>query len=173
MKFYPPKIVRYVYRYILIFIMVLIPLWIALDALVSDRYIGGTGGLSVFIFGITMALSGCVVIQLWFWEKFFAVLILTDSEIRWKCPLRKNRILRLDNCIEIGAYTENANNGIPSVQIYFSDHRFPQKNMSKKGVMKPSQHLIKFWYTDQLSEFVLRNYPSNLTGCLNAYRRKR
>lgn len=172
MKFSAPKIVRFVYRYILMIILILIPSWIAWDALVSDRYIGGTGGLAVFIFGITMTLGGCVVIHLWFWEKFFAVLVLTDSEIRWICPLRKKRIIHLDNCVEIGAYTENVNNGIPSVQIYFSDHRFPQKNMSKNGVMKVSQHLIKFWYTKELSDFIMHNYPGNLTSCLNAYRRK-
>lgn len=173
MKFYSPKIVRYVYRYTLMIILIMIPLWIAWDALVSDRYIDGTGGLFVFIFGIAMAFGGCVVIHLWFWEMFFAVLILTDSEIIWKCPLRKDRIMHLCNCVEIGAYTENANTGIPSVKIYFSDHKFPQKNMSDTGVMKPSQHLIKFWYTKELSDYIMHHYPRNLTGCLNAYRRKR
>ena len=172
MKFYPPKLVRFYYRYVLIFILCVLPLLLAVEIFQSFPTIEDSI-LVLLIACIVLSLIGGLLIHICFWEKFFAVLILTETEIRWKCPFRKTRVILLSNCLEIGAYLENANNGIPSEQIYFSDHRFPKQNMSKKGIMKPSQHLIKFWYTDQLSNYIVRNYSSKLTSCLNAYRRQR
>ena len=172
MKFYPPKIVRFYYRYVLIFILCVLPLLLAVEICKSSPTIEGSILVLLFVC-IVLSLIGGLLIHIGFWEKFFAVLILAETEIRWKCPFRKTRVILLSNCLDIGAYLENTNNGIPSEQIYFSDHRFPKQNMSKQGIVKPSQHLIKFWYTDQLSNYIIRNYSSKLTGCLNAYRLQR
>lgn len=172
MKFYPPKIIRFCYRYILLFILCILPLLLACEiSKISPTIEGST--LVLLIVCLALTLIGGLLIHFAFWEKFFAVLILTETEIRWICPFRKTRIILVTDCTEIGAYLENSNSGIPSEQIYFSDYRYPKQNMGKKGIMKPSQHLIKFWYTDQLCNYIIRNYCSKLTGSLSAYRRQR
>lgn len=169
MKFYPPKIVRYFYRYALLFLLIILPLFLGIDAVISYRR---EGVIDLFICSSLAAIGG-ILLHIGFWEKFFAVLILTDTEICWKCPFRKTRVILLADCVEIGAYLENANSGIPSEQIYFSDQIYPQKNTSQNGVIKSSQHLIKFWYNDELCHYIIQNYPSKLSNCLNGYRRQR
>ena len=172
MKFYPPKIIRFCYRYVLLFILCILPLLLAVEVSKFSPTIEGST-LVLLIICLALSLIGGLLIHLSFWEKFFSVLILTETEIRWKCPFRKTRIILLSDCVEIGAYLENSNNGIPLEQIYFSDHRFPKQNMNKKGIMKPSQHLIKFWYTDHLCNYIICSYSGKLTGCLSVYRRQR
>lgn len=120
-----------------------------------------------------MAIIDFVIIQVCFWEKFFAVLTVTEDEIRWKCPLRKTRIIPVSKCAEIGAYVENADNGIPTEQIYICDYANPQQHMGKNGVMKGSAHLIKFWYTSELCNYLLQTMPDTKTHSLAAYKAQR
>ena len=172
MKFKPPKIIRFCYRYVLIGVLIVLPLLMSIDTIISSKNVNG----APFIFCIVcimLSVIGGVFIHIGFWEKFFAVLVFTEKEIHWKCIFRKTRILPLSNCVEIGAFLENANNGIPSEQIYFSDHRHPQLRIGKNGIMKSSKHLIKFWYSEELCRFLLKNISSEKTNCLSAYRRQR
>lgn len=171
MKFYLPPIIRFCYRYVLIFILVILPLGLAIHSFWHWSEIDDI--VFHFAIGCLLALTGATLIHIGFWEKCFSVLILTDEVILWRCPLRKSRMILLADCVEIGAYTENANNGIPSAQIYFSDHKYPQRDMGKNGVMKASEHLIKFWYSEELYNYLVKNYPSEKTSCLISYRRQR
>lgn len=82
----------------------------------------------------------------------------------------KVKKLSLANCIEIGAYIENEQKGIPSEQIYFSDYASPIRKMDKNGVIKSSQHLIKFPYSDELCDYIIKKYPNSLTGSLSTFR---
>ena len=132
MKFYPPNIVRFFYRYALVFILIFLPLFLGCDAIVSYR----SAGLLDFIICTFLAILGGILIHIGFWEKFFGVIILTDREIRWKCPFRKTRVIPLQDCAEIGAYLENEKSGFPSEQIYFSDHVYPKQHMTKNGIIK-------------------------------------
>ena len=169
MKFYPPNIVRFFYRYALVFVLVLLPLFLGCDAIVSYH----SAGLLDFIICTSLAIFGGILIHIGFGEKFFGVIILTDTEIRWKCPFRKTRVILLQDCAEIGAYLENEKSGFPSEQIYFSDHVYPKQHMTKNGIIKPSQHFIKFWYSEELCAYIIRTYPSKLTSCLSSYRRRK
>ena len=169
MKFYPPNIVRFFYRYALIFVLILLPLFLGVDAILSYR----REGLFDLSICTLLAIFGGMLIHVSFWEKFFGIIILSNTEIRWKCPFRRTRVILLHNCTEIGAYLENENSGFPSEQIYFSDHAYPKQHMTKNGIMKSSQHLIKFWYSEELCTFIIHNYSSKLTSCLSGYRRQR
>lgn len=172
MKFYPPKIIRFYYRYLMLLLLIGLPIILAIGSFhikwtkPNDQYFG-------FTIGIFLAVVGALLINVGFWEKFFAVLRISDTTILWKCPFRKTRILPISDCVEIGAYLENKNNGIPSEQIYFSKYPYPQKNMDKHGIMKPSQDLIKFWYSDELYRFLIGNMSSKQTSCLRAYKWQR
>lgn len=171
MKFKPPKIIRFCYRYVLIVILIVLPLVMAIDTIISSQDLYGEP-FCFCIICIMLSIIGGILIHIGFWEKFFAVLILTEQEIRWKCIFRRARVMNLSDCVEIGAYLENASKGITSTQIYFSDHTYPQKHMGKNGAMKASQHLIKYWYSEELCNYLIKNYPSKKTGCLSAYRRR-
>ena len=169
-KFYPHPLIRYFSGIGILALMVILPL--------TAGFLGA--GASVpgeewifLVSGLLVSLGGCVVVHLWFWEKCFSHLELSDSEIRWKCPLRRDRVMSVDQCAEIGAYMENEGNGIPKAQIYFSDHLHPKQNMGKNGVMKASEHLIKFWYSEELCKYLIGTYSGKQTSCLSAYRRRR
>ena len=123
-----------------------------------------------FLIGSVLIMVGCTLIHIGFWEKCFSHLELSLQEIRWKCPFRKDRVIPVEQCVEIGAYKENEGNGVPKDQIYFSDHPNPKKNMDKYGVIKASKHLIKFWYSEELCRYLIRTYPGKQTSCLLAYR---
>ncbi len=171
MKFYPPNIVRFYYRYAFTGIFCMLPMALAIFAPFKASSVEVAVMLS---FMLTMlSVCGLGIIHFWFWEKFFGVLTITDDAVRWTCPFRKSRVIRMCDCAEIGAYIECAEKGIPSEWIYISDHRYPQRNMDKNGVMKASDHFIKFWYSRELADYLIRQYPSTITGVLNAYRRKK
>ncbi len=129
--------------------------------------------LYFILMGFGMSLLGGIMIQLWFWEKCFSHLELSEQEIRWKCPFRRDRVIPVSQCVEIGAYVENEGNGVPSEQIYFSDHPNPKQNMGKNGVIKASKHLIKFYYDEELCKYLIRTYSGKQTSCLSAYRQRR
>lgn len=172
MKFYPPNIVRFYYRYTIILVLNVLPLAMSIYAIFSYHEIGD-GGMGIIVIGIVLAAIGSVLVHIGLWEKLFGVLIITDHEIQWRCPFRKTRLIYRSDCMEIGAYVEHENSGIPSEQIYISDYRFPKAHMTKQGVMKASDHLIKFWYSEELSSYLLHNFPSEHTSCLAAYIRRK
>lgn len=65
-----------------------------------------------------MTICGLVATH-FLWEKFFAVLILTDEEICLKCPFRRTKRIILAECIQIGVRLENIHHGIPKKIIFF------------------------------------------------------
>ena len=166
MIFYPISPIRHFYRYGMIFVLVGLPLCLAAS---SNDWIIYEDRPAVVITCILLSLAGAVLIHVGFWEKFFAVLILSENEVRWKCPLRKTRVIQISQCVEIGAYIENANNGIPTERMYFSTTPNPQIRMSKSGAMRESQNLIKFWYSRELCDYIIQTYPQEKTNLLSEY----
>lgn len=157
--FKPPAIIRFYYRYATMVILIVIPAMMVIQTIFATFEMNGVPFLFAML-TMTLAVAGPILLHVVFWEKFFATLTFTNREIIWKCPFRKTKVMDLEICVEIGAYLENADNGILAPQIYFSDHPYPQRNMNKYGVMKSSQHLIKFWYSEELCRFLLENYSS-------------
>lgn len=168
MKFFTKPILRYCYRYIFLFLFVGLPLCLS----GYTDFLSGEDTWVYTVFCLFIAVCGAILIHFAFWEKFFAVLTITDNHIYWKCPFRKQRTLSFMQCMEIGVYIENASNGIPSKQIYFSDHPNPLADMKNNGAMKISEHLVKFWYSDELCSYILSNLPEEKTNPLRIYRQK-
>ena len=168
-QFYPDKSVRLA-GFGLIVLLVILPVLIGFRCVRAAEPDAVPILLTVF-FGI--ALLGGVLIHIGFWEKCFSHLELTEKEIRWVCPLRRSRIMQAESCVEIGAYLENEGHGIPTEQIYFSDHANPKRYMDKNGSMRPSSNLVKFWYSELLCQYLLRTYSGKQTSCLLTYRQRR
>lgn len=166
-KFYPNFWVRFFSGYSIVFILVVLPVLLGVGMAAQGSVI-----YAVFPW-VGIAVPGCILIHIGFWEKCFAHLELSERQIHWKCPFRKDRVISADACVEIGAYMENEENGIPTEQIYFSDHPNPKQSIGKNGVIKASKHLIKFWYSDELCEYLIKTYSGRQTGCLLAYRQRR
>ena len=169
-KFYPHYMIRWFSGCALILLLVVLP---ALAGFWGANISIPGEGRYFLLGGVGMSLVGFAVIQYGFWEKCFSHLELSEREIRWKCPLRRDRVIPASRCVEIGAYVENEGNGVPSEQIYFSDHPNPKGNMGKNGVIKASKHLIKFFYDEQLCKYLLKTYSGKQTSCLSAYRQRR
>ena len=165
MKFFTKPILRYCYRYIALFVFIGLPLCLS-------GYTDFSSGEDTWIytvFCLFIAVFGAVLIHFAFWEKFFAVLTIANNHVYWKCPLRKQRTISISQCMEIGVYIENTSNGISSKQIYFSDHPDPLADIGTNGVMKVNDHLIKFWYSDELCNYILSNVPEEKTNALRIY----
>lgn len=162
MKFYPPSILRYFYRYLFVFLLTGLPLCLAVYVFTAVEE-----GWIISVLCIFIAFGGAILLHVGFWEKLFGTLTLSENEILWKCPLRRTRTIPVSLCVEIGAYLENKGNGIPSEQIYFCDHSDPQ--ICKNGSMKASKHLIKFWYYDALCCYILSTYEGHKTVRLVNY----
>lgn len=173
MKFSQPPMVRYYVKYISLLVCVALPAWLL--SLYIYSWIAGAWQLKVSVIAIAFffAVSAGFLIFVefvYFWEKHWGILEVTEETFIWKCPFRRKRVLPVSACVEIGVYTENKDNGIPKDKIYISDHAYPQKNMNKQGKMKPSEHLIIFWYTDQLADYLTERFPGPLTSRVLAYK---
>lgn len=162
MKFYTLPVLRYCYRYLIIAVLVGLPLFLSF----SDIH-----DTEDMLLGFAIALIGWIMIQIAFWEKCFAVLTLTENEIRWTCPLRRTKVISTTECKEMGAYLENATSGIPCEQTYFSIYPSPQKK-DKNGNIKATKGIIKFWYSIELYNYLIKNYPHINKDNLISYQRQ-
>lgn len=169
MKFLPHPILR-VLRYVYLVVFIVLPLYMST---VSSRFVVAGDEHKLAALFIAFAVVESFIVYGVFLEKLFPVLILTESEIIWKCPLKRNRKISVNQCAEIGAYVEFKDKGIPSEQIYFSDHPEAQNNMRKNGSLKASGHLIKFEFSHELCKYVLQTYPDSITGSLREYCQQR
>lgn len=173
MKLYPPAIIRFFYRYIFIGLFVVFPACFTIVATQDGGIVATEDRLAFAILGCFLALFGCFLVHIGFWEKFFSVLIVDECRIIWKCPFRKSRMIMLTDCKEIGGDTENRESGMPFEIIYFSTKHYPQQHRDKKGIIKNSDQYIKFWYSEELYRYLIDHYPSEYTGRLVFYHQKR
>ncbi len=158
MKFRPPVMIRYWIRWLSLAEFVVLPLflfvWI-IPMTAPDEH--GYAFLMLFLI-----LVACLLVENIFLEKHFAVLHITQTEIIWRCPFRRSRIMRIEECLEVGSYLENKDNGIPKEMIYFSDHKRAQWEIIKKGINKgvlpASKHVIKYWYSEELHRYVSNEF---------------
>ncbi len=168
MTFYPPKIIRFCYRYLLIGIMVVLPvicLFLALD----ERFTAPEDILYPVIICSLLAIVNFVVIQIVFWEKLFSRITINKREVRWQCPLRRDRVLPLQECVEIGAFLEHENKGIPTEEIYFSNCKNLDLPNIRKAMHK-NRKLIVFWHSEDLYGYIQKTVDGQVSSRLVAYR---
>ena len=116
-----------------------------------------------------LALFNFTVIQIGFWEKLFSKVTVSCSEVVWKCPMRRTKRLLLSECVEIGAFLEHENRGIPVEQIYFSDCKNVDLSRIRK-MMRFNSKVIVFWYSEALYRHIKQTMNSHITSRLVAYR---
>ena len=175
MKFHPIPIIRYCYRYLMVGLFILYPIYVLVSSAFNTEIamIKEEDQLWWILIGAALLVGGALIIHLAFWEKFFATLEITDHQIVWKCPFRKTHRMSLNDCVAIGACKENTKGGVPSECIYIIDIKMPMIDTNLPGTLKRSHHLIKYAYSDQLCDYLLRKVPDKRTRILSAYRWRR
>ena len=159
MKFRPPALIRYYIRWLSLIEFVALPLLLALwtptVTAPEDRWIAAA------CLGTLLAASFFVE-YVAFWKKHFATLRITETQIIWRCPLCRTRVMPIEDCLEVGSYLENKGNGIAKEMVYFSDHKNTQMEIMQKGINKgvlpASRHVIKFWYSAELQHYVSNKF---------------
>ena len=162
MKFYTKPIVRYCYRYIFLLLFIVLPVYLSS----CTEFLTDEDTWIYTTFCLVLAVCGILLVHFVFWEKFFAILIISEDQICWKCPFRKQRIIPIVQCVEIGVYIENEGHGIPSKQIYFSDYPNPCSDASRYCEAKKSGHLVSFWYSEDLCNYLFSIFPPDKTSQL-------
>lgn len=173
MKFSQPPMIRFYVKYVSLILCVALPVWLLCFYTYSWITEAWQLNVSVIALAVFFAILAGFMLFAEFvlvWEKHWGTLHVTEDAFIWKCPFRRKRVIQISKCAEIGVYTENKDNGIPKDKIYFSDYVYPQKNMNKQGEMKPSEHLIIFWYSDQLADYLTETFPGQLTSKVLAYK---
>ncbi len=168
MTFYPPKIIRFCYRYVFLGVLVVLPI-ICMIAAMDVRFTKPQDFWYPIVGCSLLAIFNFLVIQLGFWEKMFSRVTIKDGTVKWKCPLRRNRTLTMEECVEIGAFLEHGNKGIPTEEIYFSN----QKNVdivNIRRIMRKNCKIIVFWYSEELYRYIRQTADSKVTSRLVGYR---
>ena len=159
MKFRPPAMIRYWIRWLSLLEFVGLPMLLAIwtpTVTSPEDY-----GIAVLSMGTLLAF--CFFVEYFaFWKKHFATLCITETDIIWRCPFCITRVMRIEDCLEVGSYLENKDNGIPKEMVYFSDHKSTQSEIIKKGVnrgvLPASKHVIKYWYSDELRRYISNEF---------------
>lgn len=171
MWFYPPKIIRYVYRYLLVGILIILPIYLMIVTL-DERFTSADEILYPVISCSFLSVVGIVIVQIGFWEKMFSRLFVSEQEIRWECPLRPTRRVLLSECVEIGGFLEHAEKGIPVEEVYFTC----TKGIDLSNIRKTMRHdrkIIVFWYSEELYRYIKQTVDSKKTSRLVTYRIQR
>ena len=173
MRFHPAPIIRYCYRWFFIALFILFPLYIMFGMAFNRALTKEEDQLLWFLTGAVFLVYGSLLMHFGFWEKFFATLEITEERIIWRCLFRKTQSMFLVDCVVIGACREHTKKGIPSECIYISDTPMPMMDTDLPGALKRSHHLIKYAYSDQLCDYLIRKVPDKRTRTLGAYRWRR
>lgn len=130
--------------------------------------------------GLGLGVSVIVMLTCWvfwifvFWrellEKLFAKIKIVDDTIIWKCIFRRKHTMRIQDCRFIGVELENSFNQLDYPYIYFTKVRYPKEYEHKINELKNTDDFIKFWYTEELAEYLLTHFPKERTGSLQSYR---
>ncbi len=166
MKFYTKPILRYCYRYLWLVVFCGIPAYLTISA-IADYPAKNSLGLAIICGILFVYMAGLTHYA--FWEKFFASIQIDNDQVIWRCPFRKTRTLPFSECW-IGVELEDAHNGLDYPLVYFSRNPYPEKYRSRINKMKVSPDFIKFWYSEELAEYIIRNVASQKMGSLQYYR---
>ena len=168
MKFYTKPVLRFYIRWVCIGILVILPLYMAFA--VWELAAEAKDGWILSAVCLLLAVCGIVLVSYAFWEKFFATLWITEDVIEWRCPFRKTRRIRLSECRFTGVEVEESYNGLPYPFIWFSVSPYPVEFRNKINKVQNSDTFIKFWYTEQLAQYLIDHFPGKLSGPVLAYR---
>lgn len=157
------------------------PVWIAL--LIGFVFIMGyfnymliSGSIYPDIECIAAAstLSILLIISIYFYvtqyhEKLFAKIKITNDKIIWRCILKKKHTMAIQDCRFISVELEDSFNKLDYPFIYFTTSWYPKEYAHQINKLKNTDQFIKFWYTEELAEYLIAHLPKEKTGGLQYY----
>lgn len=168
MSFYTKPALRYFGRYYLVLLLAIFP--IVFTGLIISVW--RHDGFRIYYLVIIPMFYIAFLSLNQLWEKFFAKLIVKNDRIEWRCVFRRSHTLLLTQCRWIGVELEDSFNGLDYPYVYFSKEPYPAEYQHKINKLKCSDHFIKFWYSEQLVNYLEENVSANQVGSLIAYREK-
>lgn len=103
-----------------------------------------------------------------FWELMWASVTVGETEIVWRCPLRRTRVMEVSDCmIGIGKETSGWNMTYP--YIYFSKRPLPAEAADQIQKVPTSDAFIKFRYRSDFAEYLLKHLPREKTSAVAYY----
>ena len=119
--------------------------------------------LSFFVGMIVITFKGGML------EKYFAVIYISGDTVIWKCIFRKTRRLPLAEC-RIGVQMEDSFQGEAYPHLYFTNAPYPEKYFNKINKMKCSDTFIKFWYREEIADYLIDILPVDQAHTVKAFR---
>jgi len=168
MTFRSKRIVR-IFGWVYIVAFIILHLYLVLS--VFDRSLIRESDICIHLV-VTLSLTfiWLLLLHLFFWEKFFATLTITNEEIRWRCMFRREICLPFDECKYVGVQLEESGNGLEYPFVYFSHTPYPCEFIGKINKLKCKPGFIKFWYSQALDNYLVSSMPSQFSSALLAYR---
>lgn len=102
-------------------------------------------------------------------EKLFAKIKITNDKIIWRCILKKKHTMAIQDCRFISVELEDSFNKLDYPFIYFTTSWYPKEYAHKINKLKNTDQFIKFWYTEELAEYLITHLPKEKTGGLQYY----
>lgn len=170
MKFHTYPAIRYYAGSLSLLIFFIIPVYMFLETINNKIY-----PLSEYIYLVIFAgviAIGCIMLFYFaLLEKCFAYIVISDNAISLKCPLRKTITIKRAECISVGLECETTPVPGEFAYIYFASIPYPSKAERKKVVARSRKGLIKFRYTPELGEYVVKEFAPITTYTLCSYQR--
>ncbi len=179
MTFYTKPEIRYFARPAFLFV-ILLPLvcfTVYADVLLPQAIREATlAGILGYCFLLLVLNIGNVALTVVYWrhmhEKYWAKITFTNTEIIWRCVLKKSHRIRIADLRCMGVDLEEAHNGLDYPFIYFSKVPYLEKYRNKINRLSVTDDFIKFWYTEDLAAFLIANFPKEKSGAVQYYREK-
>lgn len=141
------------------------PAYLVLD----PHHLQAPGVYLLSIIGLILLVFDGALFYFAFWEKWYSSLRFTDNSIILSCPLKRTLVLTVDECRFFGVQLEESYNGLPYPFIYISKHPYPRELEGKINKIRCSNEFVKFWYSDDLCNYLIAKFPNNRTGPLQYY----
>ena len=77
--------------------------------------------------------------------------------------------MAIQDCRFISVELEDSFNKLDYPLIYFTTSWYPKEYAHKINKLKNTDQFIKFWYTEELAEYLITHLPKEKTGGLQYY----
>lgn len=168
MIFRPLPFIRFFARWFILSIgsgMFFIGIWFSIG-LPSEERCFETWMMAIFCFLYALFVFPRLLHQIW--EKCFATICISNSQIIWRCPFRKTKCLAVERC-HIGVEKEISHWKIEYYYIYFSLKPYPREFASRIDKLPNSEAFLKYRFEPKLAEHILDTLPKGQTKQLEYY----
>ena len=170
MKFKTFALIRYWAAPLFILMFIVFPQILFLFFLSSDWSIGEK--LPLLSFAGILMLGGIALFHFDYWERCYAYLVITPDAIIRKCIFRRSIVIPRTECKFVGLEFETTPLPNEYPYIYFTSLNYPDRDNPGPVKIKCKEGLIKLRYTNQLAEYVMKEFSQITTYDLCSYYRK-